>query len=98
MGTSKSMNDMPAINGIELTNQPVPDSSSSGNSSTPTTPACFLPGRNIYLPNVNIIPPPNERFLPHTANICVARNTSEQFTFPEVLNNNIPHIILPSSS
>lgn len=98
MGTSKSMNDMPVINGIELSSQPVPDSSSSANSSTPTTPACFLSGRNAYLPNVNIILPPNERLPPHTANICIARNTHEQFTFPEMASTNIPHIILPISS
>lgn len=95
MGTSKSMNNMPA--GIELTNQPVPDSSSSANSSTPTTPAYFLSGKNIYLPNINVISPSSEKLPLHTANICVTSSTSEQFTFPEVSNNNLPHIILPTS-
>uniref|UniRef100_A0A915CQF8 Pre-mRNA-processing factor 19 n=1 Tax=Ditylenchus dipsaci TaxID=166011 RepID=A0A915CQF8_9BILA len=47
IGTSKSMNDMPITQLIDLQTPTIVDSSSSTNSSAPSTPACFLSGANI---------------------------------------------------
>ncbi|KAI1721420.1 protein tyrosine kinase domain-containing protein [Ditylenchus destructor] len=108
IGTSKSMNDMNnhTTNATlmhmvsDLQTPTIADSSSSTNSSAPSTPACYLPGTSVssaFLPNVNVIPPPMDRHPPHTANICTTLHEEAQFKFPDV-HNNIPHIILPSTT